>query len=120
MATRSTITAKFSNGQYGSIYCHWDGYLSNNGKILLENYQDQIKIEQLISLGYLSSLAETIETCDKIEDDDTEPTFSSKWEPEYPQDYNYFWDGSKWFVQFRSDYEWDYELLTEELIKKDI
>ena len=114
MATRSTITAKFSDGQYGSIYCHWDGYLSNNGNILLENYQDQAKIEKLIFLGDLSSLAEAIETCDKI-GDSSPPTFSSNWEPEYPQNYNYCWNGSAWFVQSHSDYE----LLTKELIEKD-
>ncbi len=32
-----------SDGIIKSIYCHWDGYPSNNGKILLEHYNSQEK-----------------------------------------------------------------------------
>jgi hypothetical protein len=56
MATRSTITMKLDNGKYRSIYCHWDGYLSNNGRILLENYSNSEKVSSLLLLGSLSSL----------------------------------------------------------------
>lgn len=66
MATRSNIAIKRKNGKVNSIYCHWDGYLSHNGKILLENYQDIDKINKLIELGDISSLAENVEpTTDK-------------------------------------------------------
>lgn len=37
------------------VYCHWDGYLEHNGKILFENY-DSPKANHLVSLGNLSSL----------------------------------------------------------------
>jgi hypothetical protein len=60
MGTRSTIIAKLSTGQTKRIYVHWDGYPDHNGRILLEHYQDQTKIDQLIELGDLSSLAEEI------------------------------------------------------------
>jgi len=63
MATRSTISIvdkKAKNGQGRQIYCHWDGYPENNGKILLEHYQDANKINELIDLGNISSLAENI------------------------------------------------------------
>ena len=43
-----------------SIYCHWDGYLSHNGRILEESYTDEAKIRELIALGDLSSLGEEI------------------------------------------------------------
>lgn len=56
MATRSTIIQKLDNGKYRSIYCHWDGYLSNNGKILFTNYKDKEKVSKLMELGSLSSL----------------------------------------------------------------
>jgi hypothetical protein len=56
MATRSTIALEFADGTVGQIYCHWDGYLSNNGKILFESYQDPFKVRELIDLGDLSSL----------------------------------------------------------------
>jgi len=62
MATRSTIALEFADGTVGQVYCHWDGYLSNNGKILFENYQDPFKLRELIDLGDVSSLKESIGT----------------------------------------------------------
>ena len=60
MATRSTIALEFADGTVGQIYCHWDGYLEHNGKILFESYQDPFKVRELIDLGDLSSLAPDI------------------------------------------------------------
>ena len=56
MATRSRIGLVRPDGKVVSIYCHWDGYPSNNGLILLEHYTDAAKVESLISLGDISSL----------------------------------------------------------------
>jgi len=56
MATRSTIAMEQPNGEIMQIYCHWDGYLDNNGKILQEHYQDRAKIYALMLLGDISSL----------------------------------------------------------------
>jgi hypothetical protein len=56
MATRSTIALEYADGTVGQVYCHWDGYLDNNGKILLKHYQDPFKLRTLIDLGDLSSL----------------------------------------------------------------
>ena len=56
MATRSRIGIEKEDGTVESIYCHWDGYPSNNGVILQENYQDREKVEELISLGDISAL----------------------------------------------------------------
>ena len=56
MATRSTIALEFADGSIGQVYCHWDGYLSNNGKILLEHYSNPFKLQKLIDLGDLSQL----------------------------------------------------------------
>jgi hypothetical protein len=65
MATRSRIGIEtkdaFGNLMVKSIYCHWDGYPENNGRILLENYQDREKVEKLIALGSISSLHEKVE-----------------------------------------------------------
>ena len=59
MATRSRIAIETQDGVI-SIYCHWDGHIETNGKILFENY-DREKTEQLIALGNISSLKSTIE-----------------------------------------------------------
>jgi hypothetical protein len=60
MGTRSTIALEFADGTVQQVYCHWDGYLEHNGKILQEHYSDPFKLRELIDLGDLSSLAESI------------------------------------------------------------
>ena len=60
MGTRSTIALEYADGTVEQVYCHWDGYLSNNGKILAEHYSDPFKLRRLIDLGDLSSLRPTI------------------------------------------------------------
>jgi hypothetical protein len=52
---------KQDDGNYQGVYCHWDGYLSNNGRILLANYQDKGDVESLIAGGDMSSLGERVE-----------------------------------------------------------
>jgi hypothetical protein len=42
-----------------SVYCHWDGYLDHNGRILQE-YYDSAKANNLVALGDLSSLRPNI------------------------------------------------------------
>jgi len=60
MATRSII-AKLDDKGIQAIYCHSDGYLSNNGKILDQHYQNEVKVDNLIIQGDCSSLKDTIE-----------------------------------------------------------
>jgi len=60
MATRSTIALEFADGTVEQVYCHWDGYLEHNGKILAEHYSDPFKLRDLIDLGGLSSLRKDI------------------------------------------------------------
>ena len=61
MATRSTIAMEFADGTVQQIYCHWDGYLEHNGKILFNHYVDPYKTRELIDMGGISSLCNTIE-----------------------------------------------------------
>ena len=56
MATRSTIAIEHQDGTVEQIYCHWDGYLDHNGRLLLEHWTDPAKLRQLIDLGNLSVL----------------------------------------------------------------
>lgn len=56
MGTRSRIGKVMPDGTVKSIYCHWDGYLSHNGRILLNYYSDPEKVDKLLALGWLSSL----------------------------------------------------------------
>lgn len=60
MATRSRIAIENVDNTVTSIYCHFDGYLSHNGEILQNHFQDRDKVKQLIALGDLSCLGEDI------------------------------------------------------------
>ena len=62
MGTRSTIALEYADGTVDQIYCHWDGYLSNNGQILAKHYMDPFKVRQLMDLGDMSSLGINIGT----------------------------------------------------------
>lgn len=56
MATRSSIAMLYKDGTVGAHYCHSDGYLSYNGKMLYEHYKNVDKVKELIALGDMSSL----------------------------------------------------------------
>ena len=60
MATTSYIGKQLPDGKVKYIYCHWDGQLDNNGKILVENYNTSEKLDQLLELGNLSVLGPEI------------------------------------------------------------
>ena len=57
MSTQSSIS--ITDGKTTkTIYCNWDGYLSNNGNILLDHYTTEKKVKELIALGAISCLKE--------------------------------------------------------------
>jgi len=56
MGTRSRIGIQLSDDSILSVYCHWDGYPSFNGKVLREFYDTKEKVNQLINGGNISSL----------------------------------------------------------------
>jgi hypothetical protein len=58
MGTRSAIGVMHGD-VCKAVYCHWDGYLEHNGRILQEHY-DSTKANFLVALGDISSLRETI------------------------------------------------------------
>ena len=60
MGTRSDIIVHLSNGKWHRIYCHWDGYLEHNGRILFDHYTSQAQVEALVALGDMSSLGPEI------------------------------------------------------------
>ena len=61
MATRATIAKMEKDGSgIKAIYLHSDGYLEHAGRILDEHYQDESKVDVLLSFGVVSSLNENI------------------------------------------------------------
>ena len=60
MATRSTIAKLDKDGIIKAVYCHNDGYLEYNGKMLNEHYKDESKVDELLAHGDISSLNKNI------------------------------------------------------------
>lgn len=89
MATRSRIIMRENDGSIISIYCHWDGYPANNGRILLDHYTDRDKVDELLGLGGISTLAPEI----------GEKHPFGKFE--YDGDWDKKWDG--WVTAYKRD-----------------
>ena len=118
MATRSTIALEFADGTVEQVYCHWDGYLENNGKILQAHYMDPFKVKQLLALGGFSSLQESVEeTADEAYTREELSVNKYKDIAEYfaecqQEEYDYILrniDGvATWFVRcYATDGKWD-------------
>ena len=58
MGTRSRIGVMHGD-VCKSVYCHWDGYLEHNGRILQEYYNSS-RANELVAMGDISSLGELI------------------------------------------------------------
>lgn len=57
MSTRSNIAIRYKNGTVKAIYCHFDGYLSGVGSMLLDDWKDTKKVATLIGdVGNISAL----------------------------------------------------------------
>lgn len=130
MSTNSSISVQVGE-TVKSIYCHWDGYPSHNGRILLESYNSQELAEKVVSVGDLSVLAESMEAPDghSFEDaakgcsiaygrDRGEKNVETKEHLSYAdalehceQECNYFWDGERWL--------YDSNVLTEAMVSGD-
>lgn len=121
MATRSRIGMIMEDGTVRSIYCHWDGYPSYNGRILKECYNTPEKVKELISLGDISSLGRTTEYKDECDDMYTKDYHRWRNEPiriktdsdaydyairgfDNGEEYIYLFDGDRWEMQ--SLYRW--------------
>ena len=101
MGTRSTITAKCTDGKWRAIYCHWDGYLDGVGAALLVNYNTQEKVEALIakgdhsiiekkrSLSYFEMRADPIQILEKDYYADCRRVRGF-------EEFNYVWNGVRW------------------------
>ena len=60
MGTSSAIGVKQADGGVMAVTCHWDGYHERVGRILHKFYGGEAKAMQLLSLGSLSSLGESM------------------------------------------------------------
>ena len=62
MSTNSLVAYLRKDGSVVSSYVHWDGHTTGVGEMLLENYHsEELARELATTLGYASSLRETVE-----------------------------------------------------------
>lgn len=136
MATRSLIGVKYDD-HIKYVYCHWDGYPSHNGQILIENYMDKDKINELIELGDLSVLAPKIGDANNFDKPDRDTcVFYGRDRGETDSgygmcltkdqliacgvncgtDYVYLFDNGNWLVTPTYDYV-DFELVEDSLAR---
>lgn len=58
MATRSLIGQLQADGTIRYIYCHSDGYLECNGRLLNEHWRSRADVEKMLDEGSMSILGE--------------------------------------------------------------
>jgi len=105
MATRATISRVTDEGYIRYIYSHWDGYLKGVGATLLENYNTDAQVAELIENGDVSELAPTIKDSvfyhrDRGELLNAVCPLETDTVSDLKNDYNYVWTGSEWLVGY--------------------
>jgi len=131
MSTNSNIAVVHANGTVSEIYCHYDGYIQHNGRILNDHYTTLELAEALVAGGRLSVLGERQSpigehsfddpekgTCiyygrDRGEDD-TDPDVTADLNEfhklRYREEYCYLFVDGVWKLEVRSGkcgYQWD-------------
>ena len=112
MGTRSMIALEYADGSVGQIYCHWDGYLEHNGRILQEYYTNPFTVRELLDNGDMSSLDKDVDGCSFYKERGEDcPQRRYKDYADYRknaqfEEYNYILrrDG-KWYVEFYGEFD---------------
>ena len=94
------------------MYCHYDGYLDHNGRILLEHYNSEEDARALVDNGYARSLKPTVKEIneDRVNKDKPE-TYKSL--GNYMNgnvdtlfiEFIYLWRDDQWWVAWNSSVE---------------
>lgn len=102
MATRGEISY-LRNGICKTCYVHFDAYVDGLGIMLNENYKDEEKVMDLIALGDLSSVSETVETSVSYHRDRNEKlrirTYPFK-DHCVNEEYSYVYSDGEWYRYF--------------------
>ncbi len=63
MSTRGLIAIQDADKKVRSVYLHFDSYVDGAGEILVNHYTTKEQVEELLDLGPMSGIEETIEKC---------------------------------------------------------
>lgn len=104
MGTSSMIGILNKDGSVTASYCHYDGYLAYNGRMLVENYNSQYDAEMVAKGGYISGLKEDYleSRQEAVHNDpamiyDSVDVFLRCGDRSTSADYLYIFDGTAWF-----------------------
>jgi len=104
MGTSSMIGILNKDGSVTASYCHYDGYLAYNGRMLVENYNSQYDAEMVAKGGYISGLKEDYleSRQEAVHNDpamiyDSVDVFLRCGDRSTGADYLYIFDGTAWF-----------------------
>ena len=118
MSTNCRIGYQTEDGKYDSIYCHWDGYETYVGALLIKSYTTIERIKELLSYGDASSIDAVMEDCvfyhrDRDEDwDAVKPKILDFEDVRHIiQEYNYCFIDGVWYC-FTNDISDKYDVKT--------
>lgn len=101
MSTNATISILLADDSVSTIYSHWDGYPQGVGTVLLESYNTEAQVQDLIAQGDVSSLDHTLTGSDFYRnrgDTDVDARNYELDDIEDMQEYNYLWARDEWLV----------------------
>ena len=112
MSTRCGIGILNTDNSVESIYCHYDGYPEGVGATLKHSYTNESKIAELIELGDISILDNTIEDTVAYHRDrgesrnntkanhyESEGQYYEEATDDYGADYLYLFKDGRWFIR---------------------
>jgi hypothetical protein len=137
MATRAAviIEVKGKNHSYEGVYLHFDGYPEGAGQMLVDHYDTDAKVKNLISHGGISSLGEMIgekqdfssilssstKQCkfyhrdrgDELDIEELEYDEISKFADDCGAEFTYLYEGGVWMVKEQPQFKGLMSLLKE-------
>ena len=109
MGTPSMIGILNEDGSVTATYCHYDGYIAHNGRVLVEHYNTPEKARAVAEVGYLSALShdlekdikEAVHKNEKTVVYDTVAVYMKCGYNHAGAEYLYIFDGEAWFYAER-------------------
>ena len=139
MATRAAIImeVKGKDHSYEGVYLHFDGYPEGAGQMLVDHYNTDAKVKELISYGGISSLGEVIgekqdfmstvpgqckfyhrDRGEEISIEELEYDEISKFADDCGAEFTYLYEGCVWMVKEEPQFKGLMSLLKESTNKK--
>ena len=104
MSTNATISRLLADGTVDTIYSHWDGYPEGVGRVLVESYNTEAQVQDLIAQGDVSTLDHTLTGSEFYRDrgeDNTEAENFELYDIEDCEEYNYLWACDEWLFSYQ-------------------